>query len=253
MEMISKDKLSYLAGKYGVSEIYIEKDFYLTATLYLIRGIKGLYFKGGTALYKIFLNHLRLSEDLDFSVKGDLRRIEKEIKTKLLLNSIFKEIKYDKRTKHFIRLIVSYTSLFGGDDRIILDLNKKAKVYLGPEKKQLKHFYKNVIPNFEINVLNIEELIAEKISAITQRYAPRDYYDVYNIINKKLPINMSLVKKKCEDAGRRFEVNRIFRRGQKIYNKWESDLLPLTRTKPRFRKVMRVLSHFFEYKGEENY
>lgn len=108
MEIIDEDRLRYLAGKYNLNTIYLEKDFYLTLLLYLIKDVKGLYFKGGTALYKIFLNNLRLSEDIDFTVKGDLRVVERKIKEKVRSEKVFKEITHDKRTKHFIRLIVNY-------------------------------------------------------------------------------------------------------------------------------------------------
>jgi len=247
MEMISEKKLLYLAGEHNLNITYLEKDFYLTYLLYLIKDIKGLYFKGGTALYKIFLKNLRLSEDLDFTVKGDLRKIEKQIREKIKPNEVFKEITHDKRVEHFTRLIVHYKS-FHEDGTIFIDLNKRAKIYLKPEEHELKHFYKNYIPKFKIKTLNIKELTAEKMCATIQRYAPRDYYDIYNIIKKKLPIDMKLVKKKFKDSNEEFDIKRIFERGYKIYNKWESDLLPLTTTKPNFIKVMKTLTKFFKYK-----
>jgi len=244
---INEDTLKYLAGKYKFSLTYLEKDYYLTYLLYLIKDIKGLYFKGGTALYKIFLNHLRLSEDLDFTVKGNIREIEKQIREKIKSEKIFKEIKHDKRTKHFTRLLIYYESFYG-KDHIIIDLNKKAKIYLETEEYELKHFYKDYIPRFNVKTLHIKEIIAEKITALVQRYAPRDYYDIYNIINKKLPIDMKLVEKKFKDSNEEFSVERIFRRGNKIYSKWKSDLLPLTNTKPDFHKVMKALAKFFKYR-----
>ena len=127
MEIINESKLSYLAGKYNLNITYLEKDFYLTYLLYLIKDIKGLYFKGGTAIYKIFLNNLRLSEDLDFTIKGDLREIEKQIREKIKSNKVFREITYDKRVEHFTRLIVHYMTPYGDKSNIIIDLNKKSK------------------------------------------------------------------------------------------------------------------------------
>jgi len=243
MEIISEDKLKYLSGKYKFNITYLEKDFYLTYLLYLIKDIKDLYFKGGTALYKIFMNNIRLSEDLDFTVTGDLREIEKEIREIIKQNNIFKEVKNDKRVENFTRLLVHYKK-----GSLIIDLNKRANVYLKTEEHELIHFYLEFIPKFKINTINIKELIAEKICATVQRHAPRDYYDIYNIIKNKLPIDMKLVKKKFKDEKDEFSIERIFRRSNKIYNKWESDLLPLTITKPSFNEVMNSLMKFFKYK-----
>ena len=74
----------------------VKKDYYLTLILYFIRNVEGIYFKGGTALNKIFLNHAGLSEDLDFS----LTRNEKEVKDEISKNVSFLEgnKKHDKFT-----------------------------------------------------------------------------------------------------------------------------------------------------------
>ena len=52
------------------------KDYYLTLILYLIKDVNGIYFKGGTALNKIFLNHARLSEDIDFTLTINEKKIK---------------------------------------------------------------------------------------------------------------------------------------------------------------------------------
>ena len=45
MEIISEDKLRYLAGKHNYNLIYLEKDYFLTLLLYMIKDIQGIYFK----------------------------------------------------------------------------------------------------------------------------------------------------------------------------------------------------------------
>ena len=54
---ISLDELKIIANKQKFNLILLEKDYLLTYLLYLIKEVKGIYFKGGTALNKIFLNH----------------------------------------------------------------------------------------------------------------------------------------------------------------------------------------------------
>lgn len=243
---ITLDELKIIADNKKLDIIIIEKDYLLTYLLYLLKDIDNIYFKGGTALNKIFLNHKRLSEDLDFTITDSVSKIEREIKDKLK-NTIFKEITHDKRVDNFVRLVVHY-KLFHEKGTLFIDLNKRAKIYLNPELKEIKHFYKDYMPRFKVKTLNVKELIAEKISAVVMRYVPRDYYDIYNIIKKKMPIDMKLVKKKFKDNNEKYDIERIFKRGNKVYSKWNSDLLPLTSTKPSFKKVMKSLTEFFRYK-----
>ena len=68
LKPVSIDELKVISGKLGFDLETTIKDYQLTVLLYYLSSIKGVYFKGGTALNKIFLNHLRLSEDLDFTV-----------------------------------------------------------------------------------------------------------------------------------------------------------------------------------------
>ena len=63
----------------GFEEQLIVKDYYITILLYLLRDIKGIYFKGGTALNKTILEHSRISEDIDFTIDRPLPQIRKEI------------------------------------------------------------------------------------------------------------------------------------------------------------------------------
>lgn len=64
---ISEDRLLEVSAKTGFLDYLIQKDYYATLILFLLKDIKGIYFKGGTALQKIFLNYCRLSEDVDYT------------------------------------------------------------------------------------------------------------------------------------------------------------------------------------------
>jgi predicted nucleotidyltransferase component of viral defense system len=86
INIISENKLRYLSGQKGFNLIYLEKDYFLTLLLYLLKDVEGICFKGGTALNKIFLNHTRLSEDLDFVSRLKVSKVKTEI-TELLDNA----------------------------------------------------------------------------------------------------------------------------------------------------------------------
>lgn len=243
---ITLDELKIITSNSGFDIRLLEKDYLLTYLLYLIKDVKGIYFKGGTALNKIFLNHKRLSEDLDFTLTRNLQDVEREIKNKLK-GTIFKKITHDKRVENFIRLVVYYR-LFHETGTIFIDLNAKAKILLQPHKTQILHFYLGFIPRFEISCLHKNEIIAEKVLALCHRYKPRDYFDAYNIIQLKLPISMSLIKKKSKLDNKRFNVKSIFKKTNKVYRTWDEDLSYITKTKPSFKEVMAVLKKYFKYK-----
>src|SRR3989344_8776811 len=132
---ITLEKLRNITDKTGFNIEMIEKDYLLTKLLYLLKDIDGMYFKGGTALNKIFLNHERLSEDLDFTLTEPISKIEEDIKEKLK-GSIFKEITYDKKVDRFTRMVVHY-KLFHEKGTIFLDLNERGKLILKPEKHKV--------------------------------------------------------------------------------------------------------------------
>lgn len=239
--MLKLNELKLIAGEKNFDLETLIKDYYLTLLLYKISKIKGLYFKGGTAFYKIYFNHLRLSEDLDFTVKGDLKEIEKQIAD--AVKDDFGKVTHDKYNDNFVRLLVHYKD----ENSIIIDLNTKASLLLEPEEKEIKHFYSD-IPAFGVQTLNLKELVAEKLAATLERNAPRDYYDVYNIIKAKMPVDINLVKRKLQKGTKEFDIERIFRPGKHVFSRWETDLLPLTSTKPSFNEVMKTLTEYFKYK-----
>jgi len=245
MEIIPEDKLRYLAGKHGFNILYLEKDYFLTLLLYFIRNIKGIYFKGGTALNKIFLNHKRLSQDLDFTSRVKIEKVKRQVDD-ALDKKIFKKLEIDHVTKNFIRFHIFFKSYFGNESFIILDINEKASVHLKPEKHRLKNFYGL---DFYIHTLNLDEIIAEKVRTLVLRNQPRDYFDIYFII-KKHKLNLSLIKKKLEEADAEFNIERIFKNAQKIYSRWDKDLMSLTNKEVKFITVMKSLQKHFGYKGK---
>ncbi|MFQ5621495.1 MAG: nucleotidyl transferase AbiEii/AbiGii toxin family protein [Candidatus Nanoarchaeia archaeon] len=129
-----------------------------------------------------------------------------------------------------------------------IDLNKKAEVILKPQSKKLLHFYPEHIPEFKVDCLHQNEIIAEKVQATCNRYKPRDYLDLYYIIKRKLPISRSLVQKKFALIDKEFSVELLFKKTNRIYNEWNSDTAFLVRTKVPFAEVMQTLKKHFKYK-----
>jgi len=197
IKMISENRLRYLSGLKGFNLIYLEKDYFLTVLLYLLKDVEGICFKGGTALNKIFLNHTRLSEDLDFVCQKGVSSVKDKI-TKILKNNrgIFPAFRFENETSSFFRLKIFYKSFFSKSNYIILDVNRRASVVLPPQKMEIPHFYEEM-PKFKFLTLKIEELVAEKVRTLIMRNQPRDYFDVYVLLKNDYKIlNSALLRHK---------------------------------------------------------
>jgi len=148
-------------------------------------------------------------------------------------------------------MIVHY-NLEGQKGEIFIDLNKRAGAIHKTEKHKLNHFYDGFIPEFEVNTLSKEEIIAEKMAAAIGRNKPRDHFDVYQIIHAKIPINLELVKKKCHKSGDEFSIIKIFNNVKKLKNRWDEDMTALLAKPVPFQEVMRFLSKHFNLKEEKD-
>jgi len=239
-----------ILGKTNFLRDKLVKDYYLTLILYLIRNVKGIYFKGGTALNKIFLNHVRLSEDLDFSLARNEKEVKEDISKILIGSSFIKEITEGKNVNGFLRMILKCQSELG-ESNIFIDLNKRAKLALPFEEHEINHFYYPFIPKFSIKTIAKEELIAEKIAAAIGRNKPRDHYDIYMILKKGIPINMKLVKKKCNESGDDFSIIKMFNKAKMLKNRWDKDMTSLIAEPISFQEIIKFLSKHFKLKEEK--
>ncbi len=247
---ITLDKLKIISESNGFNIRLMEKDYLLTYLLYLIKDVSGIYFKGGTALNKIFLNHARLSEDIDFTLTEGLSNVENEINERLK-GTIFGKITHGKSVDKFVRLIVHY-KLFHDEGTIFIDLNERGKLLCKPEMHKIQHFYEGYIPDFSVKTLSKEEMIAEKIAATIGRNRPRDHYDIYQIIKNKLSIDINLVKKKCEASGYEFNIIKMFNKADKLKSQWDEDMLALLSKPTSFIEIMQTLARHFKLKNEKD-
>lgn len=249
-EKVNKQYIAELTGKTNFSQTLLTKDYTITRMLYALKDVKNIYFKGGTALQKIFLNHSRLSEDIDFTVTSDVKEKEKEIKQLLKDQKFIKEITKDKSVDKFIRMVISYDDFFGEPETIFIDLNERGKLLTKPEVNAITHFYPD-IPSFSFPTLSKEEMIAEKVAAAIGRNKPRDHYDIYLILKRQLPINMKLVEEKCKQSGDEFSIISMFNKANKLKNRWDQDMIPLLPKPESFANVMQTLAKHFKLKYEK--
>jgi predicted nucleotidyltransferase component of viral defense system len=249
---ISPEKLTAIVAEHGFNPELTLKDYYVTVVLYLLKDVEGIYFKGGTAIQKIILDHSRISEDVDFTCTKEISILRKEIEDIIIKSGLFEKVTKDKDVEGFLRLVVHYNKFSGEDDTVFIDLNSRAKLSLPHETHNIKHFYKDEIPEFSVKTLAMEEMIAEKMAATIGRNKPRDHFDLYKIIQKKLPINLNLVKKKCKESGDEFSIIRMFNNAKKLKNRWDEDMIPLIAEEITFQDVIKTLARHFKLKEEKD-
>ena len=247
---LTKDQLSFIVAEKGFEPLVLTKDYYITILLYLLKDINGIYFKGGTALNKTILGYSRLSEDIDFTLEKSLKDAKKEIISLIESSKMFNGISMDKDVEGFTRLVISYSTELG-KGTVSIDLNERGRLLTKPSKMPIKHFYPN-LPKFELNCLSPHEMIAEKLAAAIGRNMPRDHFDIYMIIKKKIPLDLEMAKKKCEGSGHEFNVIRMFNKAEKLRNRWDEDLLPLLAEEESFRVGITTLAKHFRLNEEKD-
>ncbi len=249
---ITEDTLTEIAAETGFRFDLIEKDYYITLLLYLLKDVSHIYFKGGTALQKIILNYTRLSEDIDFTVTEDVAAVRDTILGILKDTPFFTGADLDKRVDRFTRIMVHFRGFRGNAGTIFIDLNQKGRLQLPPEKSQIPHFYEGYIPTFSSPIVAEKEMIAEKMRATIERNKPRDHFDLYQIIKRGIPIDLSLVQDKCKDTGHEMDIIKMFNNANKLKNRWDEDMVPLLAKGISFAEVMKGLAQHFKLKEEKD-
>ena len=155
-----------------------EKDYFLAVVLQIISesntGSK-IVFKGGTAIYHCYLDQYRFSEDMDFSSTEpgislqDVRNIFDSFS--------FLTIKKDFTSNATIKIEkLQYTGPLQHPNTLKVEIDRLQNVLLPPRSMK----YNNVWGlDFDVNVMDIREIGAEKIRAMSDRARYRDFYDLF--------------------------------------------------------------------------
>ncbi len=191
--MIGKKEIMILEGKTGFLKTRLEKVYRLLEVLKEISRhpllSKVLALKGGTAINLFIFDCPRLSIDLDFNFIGARSKEEADKARKEVasgLETIFRFFRYSAEPKSFEGMdqwFAAYETLFGGTDRIKVEVNYLLRLPL-----QNTAFYPVRSPfSMKLNVraLGFEEIFAAKCVALFDRVTPRDLFDVYQLNNDK--------------------------------------------------------------------
>jgi predicted nucleotidyltransferase component of viral defense system len=165
----------------------IEKDYVLGWLLFGISGIKGLVFKGGTALSKIYFPRIwRLSEDIDLVFRRDFSEITQgldEIFNKIEDKSgISLALKSQHSNPEYLQLKIQYAAVLG-KNWVKIDVTREAPIDR-VSGKMLEVTYSDY-PDFRIPVESLEEIGAEKLRSLLERKKSRDFYDVWRLLQSR--------------------------------------------------------------------
>lgn len=207
----------------------MEKDYYLTLILSRAHELsEDLIFKGGTCLNKIYYTYYRLSEDLDFSMmlpqyeatRGQRRKCIQPVKDRIKKFVEQFGMKIDdagnpgrNESKQYVYYFVYQSALRPLEAKIKFEIGLRFSPIAPIETRQIQHAFLHPFtgePLFDggkIKCLSLNELMAEKqrASAIREKIAPRDFYDLdfvlrngFDLANKEA---INLFKKKLEEDG----------------------------------------------------
>jgi len=233
--------LRKIAAKEGIPLGTVEKDYALSIALSLLSEDEltdSLVFKGGTAIKKIYFPGARFSEDLDFNfLDTTSKKIEDRVNDLLIGKKIgdveFLGMKNINHTDVSFTCDISFIGQLQFKNKIKLDFSGREKPILDVKSPLIKTYDLRI----KIPTLDLTEILAEKIRALTIRGKPRDLYDVWFLLNKNIMIDLYLVNEKLRLYTRKFNYNDLCDSMSKVENTWSRDLKPLLASVPQFEIV----------------
>ena len=216
---------------------------------------RNLALKGGTAINLTIFDLPRLSVDIDLDLPENLSRDAMLERRGIITNRIEKYMAADgytlsSKSKHYHALdsfVFEYQNAGGGKDNLKIEINYMLRCHvLEPRRREVR------LPwlDRELSVLSVDplEIFASKIVALINRAAPRDLYDLNNMLKFGLfDESEQKLLRKCvvfssaigtEETPTSFSFDSILSIRQ---NQIKTDLLPVLRN-----------STFFDAKAAED-
>lgn len=204
--MITSDFLTQKARNSQIDKFTILREYFQLLFLRYFYSEKFLktkvYFKGGTAIRFLF-NSFRFSEDLDFTVVGNVKTIKPALEN--ILPRIEEESSSQvqiKDEKFFDDRGLGYRLVFKNDFvnqplGIRLDFSMREKP-IEPETSVLTVYDYPINPPPIVIHLSRGEILTEKIRAIFTRNQPRDLFDLSFLLKQGEKVNWKIVEAKME-------------------------------------------------------
>lgn len=171
LQLINRRTLRY-------TPVAAEKDYFLTLALKILSGsplFHALVFKGGTAIHHCYLPQSRFSEDLDFTSLD--KSITGEEVAAIFAPYTFFEVKKSYTSPATIKIErLKYSGVLDTPNSLKFEIDRLQNVVLPAQQLP----YTNVWGiDVIVSVMDIREIYAEKIRAMSERARYRDFYDFY--------------------------------------------------------------------------
>ena len=160
-----------------------EKDYFLALVLKLMAESSlgnTLVFKGGTAIHHCYLDQYRFSEDLDFS--ANRKPLTLEAMRTVFASADYLTIKKEYLSGATVKIEkLQYTGPLLQPNSLKVEIDFLQNVLLPPRTMP----YKNIWGiDCKVRVMDIREIAAEKIRAMSDRARYRDFYDLFLLLEK---------------------------------------------------------------------
>ena len=222
--MLDKNELD----KYGPPGFHLsqkEKDYVQHWVLsYCSQSGFGGAFRGGTCLQKAF-SLPRYSEDLDFSLAGaeepDMGRL-----SAFLSSAGFSGVSWKREEiapLSSVKLRVRgplYNGTPVSECSVLLEFSRKGAPLLAPNPAVISPPYPDILP-YQLRIMQLPELAAEKVNAILSRESARDLFDLYFILRQEKGVAMEAITKG-------FDFQKFRSRVRKLKSVWKREMPALT-------------------------
>jgi predicted nucleotidyltransferase component of viral defense system len=174
LQIINRNNLRYLLDA-------AEKDYFLALVSKIIYESplkEKLVFKGGTALYHTYLPQSRFSEDLDFTA---ISAITLEELASVITAHDFLELKEHFASEFTVKINrLKYTGPLGNPNSLKIEIDCAQNVVLPACDTEYRNVYG---VQTMVRVMDLREILAEKIRAASGRARYRDFYDIAMILD----------------------------------------------------------------------
>jgi len=247
--MITRPELETYRSVVGFNAWQIERDYLQhLVLLFLSRHTKeDLVFKGGTALHKAYALG-RFSIDLDFTVYQSgtsPAALAEHLERDLTLFGYPTSAKRTAGTRSDSVALTVAGPLYRGRTAsaavVRLEISSREPILLRPVRKEITPVYPDVQP-YTALVMDLREILSEKIRAIMTRSKPRDIFDAKFILDKGYRPDVDLVNKKLSFYSMTFSRNDFKNAVRSMKPRWEKEMkLLLSFPPPAFETVARPL------------
>lgn len=203
--MIGKQQLNSIAMETGLPLYQQEKDYLLTLFLYsYYEKFDSAVFKGGTCLRYLF-SLQRFSEDLDFNIQHP-KQFQEQVQITLSRFQNIGIIAYFRKEESFPDAYTCdigfqgplYKGTAQTENKFCIDAGYRTGTIKKPVWKLITSHYPETKQQFLVQIMDMEELFAEKVLALLQRNKGRDLYDVWFLCQAGIKFNKDLFEKKSK-------------------------------------------------------